>query len=116
MGAARIYLPSYYKPSLAVWSFYMREISAVTNAENCEITTTEDHGYEVGQLVRVHIEDAYGMRVNGAATQILSLPSSTVFVCDLNTSSLAAFISPTAPPPFTPAHVVPITGTEENIA
>ena len=115
-GNAQIYAPSFFQLSDADYIPKMRQISAVTNAEMASVTTTEAHGYEVGQYVRIHISPAYGMSVSGQKSQISSVPDTTTFVCTLDTSQLFAFVTPTAPPAFTQAHVVPITGKEQNIA
>ncbi len=111
-----IYAPSFFKLSDADYVPKNRLLSAVTNASSAVCTTTTDHGYAVGQLVRIHVDQAYGMRVDGEEATVLSVPTSDSFSCSLDTSSLSAFVVPTAPPAFTQAHVVPITGTEQNIA
>lgn len=111
-----IYGPSFFKPSLADWTPKRREISAVSNADEAEVTTTEDHGYEVGQLVRLHVPAVYGMVLDTIEGTILTVPTTTTFTVDVDTSSLFAFVAPTAPPAFTEAHVVPITGTADNVA
>jgi hypothetical protein len=91
-----------------------RLISAVTLADQSEITTTEAHGYEVDQLVRIIIPDNYGMKVDYEIAKIKTVPSTTTFTSNLNTSSQSAFVAPTEPPSFTQAHIVPITGNELN--
>jgi len=111
-----IYQPSFYKLPPADFVPKRREISALTNAEQAEVTTTEDHGYEVGQLVRLHVPAAYGMVLNGVQGIILTVPSTTTFTVDVDTRPLFTFVTPTAPPAFTEAHVVPITGVENNTA
>ena len=115
-GKAKIFKPSYYKNVPADFIPKRREISAVTNAKEPTITTTEAHGYSVDQLVRLHISKDHGMRIEGKKAKILSVPTDTTFTVDFDTSSLFSFSAPSAPPAFTPAQCVPITGTKENIA
>ena len=93
-----------------------RLVSDVTVAINPTVTTTEDHGYEVGQLVRMHVEEQYGMWLDGVETQVLTVPSTTTFTCDLDTSRQAAFSAPSSPSRWTEAHVVPVTGINDNVA
>jgi len=111
-----IYAPSFYKTPPANFKPKRREISALTNAENAEVTTTEDHEYEVGQLVRMHVSKNYGMTLEGVGATVLTVPSTTTFTINTDTRDLESFVIPTAPPAFTQAHVVPITGIEDNVA
>jgi len=110
-----IYLPSFYKDSLADFELKRREISAVSNATNAEITTTEDHGYTVGTRIRLHISDKYQLKLEQVAT-ILTVPTSTTFTIDVNTTESPTYTTPSFPPAFTQSHVVPITYVGENTA
>lgn len=92
-----------------------RLLSNVTNALRAIVTTTEDHGYETGQIVRLIVPLAYGMHLNYVQAQIVVL-SPTTFETDVNTSNQLPFVEPTFPPGFTNAQVVPISGVEDNIA
>lgn len=97
-----------------------REISAVTNEQNALITTTEDHGYEVGQIVRLYIPSIYGMTVEYVITTVSTVPSTDTFTVTLDTRELDTYTTPNVPytsatdPPFTQSHVVPVTGRELN--
>jgi hypothetical protein len=111
-----IYAPSFFQPSDADYVPKRREISAISNAIEAEVTTTEDHGYVVGQAVRVIVPSFYGMDIYYQQATVLTVPTTTTFTCDIDTSQLFPFVTPTAPPAFTPAQVVPISGTEINEA
>jgi len=111
-----IYLPSFYKEAKSIYVPRRREISDVTNALEALVTTTEDHGYELGQVITLIVPIAYGMVLNFVTGTILTIPSTTSFTITINTSQLGIFIAPTAPPAFTEAHCVPVTGLEQNIA
>lgn len=91
-----------------------REISAATNATRATFTTTEDHGYEVGQFLSIHIPKEYGMAVQGVQTVVKSLPTLDSFETDLDTSQLGVYSTPSTPPSFTQSHVVPISGSFTN--
>jgi len=96
-----------------VWTPLRRDISAITNATNAVVTTTVDHGYIDNQWIRLFVPLAYGMELNFVQTKITIL-SSTQFQTDLNTSNLLPFVVPVAPPAFTGAQAVPISGVEDN--
>ena len=111
-----IYAPSFFKLSDADYIPKRREVSAVSNAAQAEVTTTEDHGYEIGKFVRLHIPSAYGMALDSVKAKILTIPTTTTFTVDVDTTNLSSYSTPAYPPGFTQSHVVPITGVEENIA
>lgn len=91
-----------------------RELSAVTNAANALVTTTENHGYSVGQVLRLVVPKDYGMTVEYVIVTVVTVPADDQFTVDLDTSALATYATPSVPPSFTQAHVVPITGVEDN--
>jgi len=93
-----------------------RAISNVTVAANAVVTTTEEHGYELNQKVRLHVLAPNPMVIDGKEANILSIIDDFNFTTDYDTSLLFTFSAPVFPPPYTPAHVVPITGTVENRA
>lgn len=103
-------MPSDYVPK-------RRLIFNVTNAVNAEVTTTEDHGYETGYVVRVNVPEAYGMSLFAQAKIIVT--GTTTFLTDIDTSNQLPFIPPVFVPDgsgFTNAQVVPISGVTDNIA
>lgn len=83
--------PQFYQPSRFV-------ISAISLGKTTTITTTEDHNYVVGQEVRLLIPSSFGSyQLNETKGFILSIPSSTQFVLDINSSmNVDAFISSSA--------------------
>lgn len=91
-----------------------RLIGNVTVAEKAVVTTTEDHGYETGYIVRVIVPRVYRMNLY-QQTKIIVIDS-TSFLTEINTLSQSAFVAPSYPPAFTNAQVVPISGVEDNIA
>ena len=101
-------------PILSNFQPRRRLISGVTNAANAEVTTTEDHGYEVGQFVRLLVPEDYGMAISYIVVEILTVPSTTTFTTDLDTTKINSYVTPTTPPSFTDAQVVPVSGLEKN--
>lgn len=92
-----------------------RLVSGVTNAVEAVVTTTEDHGYDTGLVVRLIVPDAYGMSVYEQGT--INVLSDTTFSVSIDTTNLETFSAPTFPPTgFTPAQVVPISGVTDNQA
>lgn len=85
--------PQYYQPSL----FY---ISAITLGANTTITTSVDHNYVVGQLVKLLIPFTYGaQQLNQQEGYVISIPAPDQVVVNINSIKANAFIpSPTYGP------------------
>jgi hypothetical protein len=86
-----------------------RYICQITNAANAVVTTTVDHGYTIGQVVRMNVPEVFGMReMNGLQGTIIATPTPATFTLNIDSTAFAAFAFPlTAIAPFTPATVVP---------
>lgn len=93
----------------------LRLISGITNSETPTVTTTEDHGYLVGDIIRLVVPLEYGMYMNYVACEVLNVPSNNTFTVNFDTSCLNTFSVPAAP--YTQAQVIPIAGqSTDNIA
>lgn len=101
-------------PILSNFQPRRRDISALTNATNALVTTTEDHGYVVDQVVRLLIPSDYGMTIEYVRATVITVPATDTFTVDLDTSALSTYVIPVEPPAFTTSHVWPITGTWDN--
>jgi len=109
------YVPSYsfrspvYKPA-------MRVIAGITNAPIATVTTTVDHGYIVGTIVRLDIAPTGGMlQANQQVGTILSVPTPTTFTVSINTTYYDVFTVPSGfPPAYNDSQVVPI-GEDNNM-
>lgn len=109
------YVPSYsfanpvYKPA-------MRVIAGITNAPQATVTTTVAHGYIVNTIVRLDIAPTGGMlQANQQFGTILTVPSTTTFTININTTNYDAFTVPSVwPPPYNDSQVVPI-GEDNSI-
>ena len=79
----------------------MRIINALTLAGNATVTTSFDHDYLVGLIVRLLIPSEFGMiEANNLVGTILSVPGSDSFVVDINTRGFDAFVLASAAVPL----------------
>lgn len=75
-----------------------RVISSITQAAQAEITTTLNHQYQPGLIVRIDVNNANGMtQINQRTATILEVTSPTTFTIDINTTSFDAFVIPFDP-------------------
>ncbi len=89
-----------------------RYIVNITQAVSAVVTTSVNHGYVVGQSVRLNVPTIYGMtQANGLLVNISAVTAST-FTINLNTTAFTAFAYPTAAVvaggAFTPAFCNPV--------
>ena len=83
--------PQFYLPSRFV-------ISNVTLGATTTVTTTVDHNYVIGQLVRLTIPPSFGCRqLNERTGIVLSIPLSTQMVLDIYSAGGDAFTASSAP-------------------
>jgi len=83
--------PQFYQPSRF-------DVSAITRGLTTQITTSEDHNYVIGQLIRLIIPPIFGSyQLNEQPSYVISLPSSTDLVTDMDSRQANAFI----PTPYT---------------
>ena len=95
-----------------------RFVADISQAAGAVVTTLVDHGYSIGQLVRMHVPSDSGMtQMNGLKGRVTAVTDGT-FTLDINSTAFTAFNFPTAVPPvapavrkFTPASVVPVGDT-----
>jgi hypothetical protein len=86
-----------------------RYIVNITQAASGVVTTSVNHGYVVGQSVRLYVPSQFGMtQANGILVNITAVTAST-FTISLTTTGFSAFVYPgAAAVPFTPAICVPV--------
>lgn len=75
------------------------QISSLTIGNPTSVTTSSAHYFVVGQLIRFHIAKPYGTRqLNQQLTYVTSIPTTTSFEADVDSSKFDPFIaSPTYP-------------------
>ena len=77
----------------------MRLITGITNARKCVVTTSFDHDYVSGLILRILVPKEYGMfQINNKVSEITVL-GPTTFSLNIDTTSYDSFSAP-APPPY----------------
>ena len=74
----------------------MRLLSSVTRANPAVVTTTFDHDYLDGTIVRFHIPKYYGMRELDRLQGTITVTGDTTFTVDINTKGFQVFAAPAA--------------------
>ena len=94
----------------------MRIITAITNAFPAQVTTSFDHDYVTGTIVRLIIPLGFGMVQANQLTGSITVDSPTTFLIDIDTIFFDAFVIPAENPGhfYTKAQVVPI-GEDNDI-
>ena len=93
----------------------MRIVSSITNGSPALVTTTFDHQYHTGLIVRLYVPLGYGMTQANQKFGSIVVTGDTTFTIDLDTTHFDAFIIPvTYPNSYQSATVVPI-GEDNNI-
>lgn len=73
----------------------MRIVTAITQATTCLVTTSFDHNYAIGLIVRLDIPLGFGMQqANQKFGEILTVPGPTTFTMSLDTTQFDAFVLP----------------------
>lgn len=100
---------------LGLFAPRVRLLFNVSQAAAATVTTNIPHGYQVGMEVRFSVPmisaTEYGMtQLDGQVGTILTVPTSTTFTVNINTTGYTAFAFPAAGNyPFTPASVNPFS-------
>lgn len=99
----KVNVPPYYYPRNAV-------ITGITQANPMVVTTSTNHGYTVGQQVRIRVPTALGMvQANNLQGVITAVTATTFTIGSIDSSAFTAFAWPAVTSvPFTPATVTPI--------
>lgn len=93
--------PEYYAPSRF-------NISDIVLGMTTEVTTSVDHNYVIGQVVRLHVPSFFGTyQINGMQANVIGIPDDDKIIIDIDSRAYNAFISS---PPYsnTPAQVCAI--------
>lgn len=87
--------PQYYEPSrFVISSIATGQTTTVTMTPSTVGGSTVNPNYVIGQLVRFTIPAAYGIRqINEKKGYVLSIPSSTQVIVDIDSSFFDPFIS-----------------------
>ncbi len=80
----------------------LRLMSSISNSNPAIVTTTFDHQYKTGSIVRLHIPPGIGMQQADGLTGTISVTAPTIFAIDIDTTTFDPLLSPTG------AQVVPV--------
>lgn len=99
----KVKVPYAYYPSRA-------SITGITAANPMVVTTSTNHGYTVGQQVRLLVSSVFGMtQANNIQAKITAVTSTTFTLGSVDSSAFTAFAWPAVTSlPFTQPEVVPI--------
>lgn len=76
----------------------MRIISAITNASAASVTTTFNHQYITGMIVRLNIPDGFGMVQANQLYGPIIVTSPTTFTIAIDTTKFDVFAAPSSFP------------------
>lgn len=89
-------MPQFYQPSVF-------QISALTYGTSTTITTSVDHNYVVGQIVRLLIPQPNGpVQLNESISEVTSIPAANQVVTNLNSLGANTFVPSTSSDQFVP--------------
>ena len=71
----------------------MRIIESITNAKPSVVTTTFDHNYLTGEIVRLRIPQGWGMQQADGLKGTITVTGDTTFEIDIDTTHFDAFIT-----------------------
>lgn len=99
-----------YAQQFPVFQPAMRLIASITNSNPALVTTTFNHQYVNGTIVRLDIPPADGMQEITGQTGFIIVTGPTTFTFPVDTTLFSPFAIPVSPPPTvnTCAQVVPI--------
>ena len=76
----------------------MRIINAITNAKQAAVTTTFDHNYITGTIVRLHIPLGYGMLQANELFGPITVTGTTTFTVEIDTLKFDTYAAPVTSP------------------
>jgi len=76
----------------------MRIISGITNAVPASVTTTFNHQYITGMIVRLNIPEGFGMVQANQLYGPIIVTSPTTFTITIDTTKFDAFVAPSSFP------------------
>lgn len=94
----------------------MRIIAGITNSFPALVTTTLDHQYLSGLIVRIRVPRGFGMQQINELTGTIVVTGATTFDIDINTIDFDVFTFPPVSPLYTTcAQVVPVGELNETL-
>jgi len=102
-----MYVPSYSNP-MPTYQPAMRVISAITNSFPVTITTTINHQYKNGLIIRIDIPNGLGMEQLNQQFGPITVTGNTTFTLPLDTTNFTPFSVPIVSNGYQDAQSVPI--------
>jgi len=110
-------MPRFYVNPNPTFERSAKHISAITNANPAAVTTTTDHNYEDGDIVRLTVPKGYGMLRADKLKGKITVTGAKTFTIDIDTSGFNPFAIP-APIPWyvnASAQVLPVGEISANL-
>lgn len=102
-----MYIPSYANP-FPIYQPAMRVIAAITNAFPVSITTTFNHQYTSGLIIRIDIPNGLGMEQLNQQYAPILVTGDTTFTMPIDSTFYTPFMVPTQNSGYQDAQSVPI--------
>jgi hypothetical protein len=108
-------MPRCYANPNPIYQPAMRLITAITNSRQGLVTTSFDHQYSTGLIVRLDIPPACGMQEINGMTAAIIVVSPSMFTVDIDTTNFTPFVIPPDANPHVDicAQVVPVGEVNE---
>lgn len=96
----------------------MRVISSITKALPAVITTTFDHDYATGLIVRLKVPKGFGMQQANNVSGPITVTGTTTFTMELNSTNFDAYAIPSENPGhfFTQGQVLPVGEVNNSLS
>lgn len=96
----------------------MRIVTAITNANPAAVTTSFDHDYNTGMIVRLYVPKGYGMLQADRLEGTITVTGTTTFTIDIDTTLFDSFTTPGGSPWYINSYsqVVPTGEINSTIA
>ena len=109
---------AYYANPHPVFQPAMRLVASITNSFPAIVTTTFNHQYKNGAIVRFDIPFADGMQELNLQLAPIAVTSPTTFTIPIDTNNFSPFSIPGGVPPYvnTAAQVVPVGEQADTLA
>ena len=91
-------MPIWYANPTPTFQPAMRLIDDITKAKEAVVTTSFDHDYQTGMIVRIYVPRNYGMfQIDDKYGPITVLTDDT-FSIEIDTTAYDSFLAPSVPP------------------
>jgi len=103
-------VPMTYAVANPIYQPAMRVVTALTNALTASVTTSFDHNYLDGLIVRLHIPKGYGMLQANNLVGTVTVTGTTTFTLNIDTLKFDSFTTPSGSPWYISsyAQVIPL--------